>query len=177
MKHIKRKLRSTGGFTLVETLCATVILILLCLIMNSGIQIAAASFQKETAEADTQLLLSTLTDALSDKLRYAKVTEEGGNLVSSLGEVSVTADGKVMVGGEELLPDGVYRHGKYAAAPTETDGKIVTVEKDDTGYYFTVKLKVQEASGGENAISAETELTVRCLNPPPKPAEDPVTPP
>jgi len=170
MKRIKRKLRSAGGLTLVEMLCAVVILVLLCLMMNTGIQLAVNSYQDETAESETQLLLSTLTDALSDKLRYAVVTGDEGSLKSSLSEVGVNEDGRVTVDGQELLPAGVYRHGKYVAAKAEVEAK-----EDASGCYFTVALEVREASGGEHAISAETELTVRCLTPQ-KSSEEGTTP-
>ncbi len=169
MKRVKRKLQSAGGVTIVEMLCATAILIMLCLVMNAGIQLAMDSYLDETAESETQLLLSTLADALSDKLRYAVVTEAGsGTPKSSAGEVTVDADGRVTVGGKALLPAGVYRRGKYMAEqPTVEIELIRDASGTPIGCYFTVGLKVKEkeASGG-GAISAQTELTVRCLTPP-----------
>ncbi len=169
MKRVKRKLRSAGGVTMVEMLCATIILVLLCLVMNAGIQLAMDSYLDVTAESETQLLLSTLADALSDKLRYAVVTETGdGAPKSSAGEVSVDTNGMVTVGGNALLPAGAYRKGKYIAELQKVEIGIIKDASDTpTDCYFTIGLKVKEkeASGGGDAISAETELTVRCLTP------------
>ncbi len=168
MKRVKQKLQSAGGVTIVEMLCATAILIMLCLVMNAGVQLAMNSYLDETAESETQLLLSTLADALSDKLRYAVVTGAEGDPKSSAGEVTVDADGRVTVGGKALLPAGVYRRGKYMAEQPTVEIKLIKdASGTPTGCYFTVGLKVKEkeASGG-GAISAATELTVRCLTPP-----------
>lgn len=168
MKRVKRKLRDAGGLSIVEMLGATVVLVLLCLLMNTGIQLDMKSYLNETAESETQLLLSTLADALSDKLRYAVVTKaEGGDLEISVGQVEVNGEGRVTVGGQELLPDGAYRHGKYKAETVVVTPEITDdAEGNPTGCCFNITLKVQEASGGGDAIFAETGLTVRCLTPP-----------
>ena len=66
---MRRKLRAEKGVTLVEMLACAVILVLLGLMLNTGIQVAARSYHAITAKAETQLLLSTITDALADDLR------------------------------------------------------------------------------------------------------------
>lgn len=73
---MRRKLKDTGGFTLVEMLCAVAILVMLCLLMSTGISMAVKSYRDITAESETELLVSTITDALADKLRYCMVTEK-----------------------------------------------------------------------------------------------------
>ena len=37
---MRKKLKDSGGLTMVETLCAVVILVLLCLMLNSGLSMA-----------------------------------------------------------------------------------------------------------------------------------------
>jgi len=169
MKSIKRKLRDSGGVTLVEMLCAVVILILLGLLLNTGLQMAVRSYLDVTAESETQLLLSTLTDALSDKLRYSTVyvKEDGTYSRTSIGEITLDngTTGKVLVGGKNPLPDGAYRHGKYEVTTAAVTPKFIPASGPPTDCYFTVELEVQEASGN---ISAGATLTVRCLNPPKK---------
>lgn len=163
---MREKLRDSSGLTLLETLCTAAILLLLCLIVSAGIHTALVSYRALTSEAEVQLLLSSLSDALADKLRYCVVyTDETGTAVTgcSVGDFTAEPDGVVRVGGSKLLPDGVYGEEitgggrKYRAETLE-----VTPSPDGGTASFTVKLKVKEAAGD---IGAETELTVRCLNP------------
>lgn len=90
---MRKKLRSAGGLTLVEMLCAVAILVLLCLMMNTGMQMAVKSYDRLTAESETKLLLGSLSDALIDKLRYAVVTDTD---TLSIGEVRLE-NGRIVV--------------------------------------------------------------------------------
>lgn len=170
---MRRKLAGQKGLTLVELLAAVVILILLGLILNAGMQMAVNSYRVMIAQSETELLLSTLADTLADDLRYAEdVVASGGKLVSyfsdSYGEnttleindiVNDPNKGKVYAnsGGKKLrvLPDGAYGlNGRY-----EVDVMEIGYDADRV---FTLKLSVKEKDGD---IRAETELSVRCLNP------------
>ena len=169
---MRKKLADTGGVSIVEMLCATIILILLGLLLNSGLQLSVKSYRELTAESETQLLLATAIDALADDLRYAEDVEaSGGKLNSyfsdSYGENTTLElnntendpnKGKVYAnsGGKKLrvLPDGAYGlNGRYVV-----DRMDITYENN----CFTLDLKVKEK---DSTISAETKLTVRCLNP------------
>lgn len=168
---MRRKLAGQEGLTLVEVLAAVVILVLLGLILNAGMQMAVNSYRVMIAQSETELLLSTLADTLADDLRYAEdVVASGGKLDSyysdSYGEDTTLElnntendpnKGKVYAnsGGKKLrvLPDGAYGlNGRY-----EVEQMDITYEKG----CFTLKLKVKEK---DSTIHAETELTVRCLN-------------
>lgn len=158
---MRRKLRESSGLTLVEMLCAVAVLILLGLMLNTGMQMAVRSYRTMIARSETQLLLFTLADALSDDLRYAQEVETGtgGELLSyqdaSGGTVSLTvgADGQAYAGGKRLLPPGAYGNGAYG---------VQTMDISFAEGCFAVKLKVGQRTGD---IQAETALTVRCLNP------------
>lgn len=178
---MRKKLKECGGFTIVEMLCVVAILVMLCLLVNSGISLAMRSYRDITAESETQLLLNDLSDALTDKLRYAVVTRTyaaDGTSVSekcSVGEVIVddnmvkmevqNADGSIEK--NALLPTGAYGS-KYPNAASGSNRRYAVETADVTPDYtgttpvFTVRLKVKDTLGD---ISAETELTVRCLNP------------
>lgn len=158
---MKKKLACNDGLTLVELLAAVIILILLGLMLNTGLQMALKSYHDLTAEAELQLLLSTISDALADDLRYAReIREEGGELIyrsDFYGEggtgASLSLDGgQIFVNGKRLLPPGAYRNGAYAV-------QALTVSYD--GSCFTADLTVGEAEG---TLSAEAQFTVRCLN-------------
>lgn len=158
---MRKKLKSRSGLSMVEMLAAVFILALLALVLHTGLQAAMESYHGSVAASETQLLLSTLSDALSDDLRYARQVELGpdGTLRSyhsdSYGEgttLTLGGDGQVYAHGMRLLPPGAYRNGLYLVermAVTYQDG------------CFTIDLKVREAKG---SIHAETQLTIRCLN-------------
>ena len=76
---MKKKLKSSAGFSLVEMLCAVAVLMLLCVMVNTGLSVAMKTYFDLTAESETQLLLNTLTDAIAGELRYAHETKTAGN--------------------------------------------------------------------------------------------------
>lgn len=166
---MRKKLRDSSGLTMVETLCAAAILVLLCLMMNTGIHMAVTNYRALTGEAEAQLLLSSLSDALADKLRYCVVTEKtDGSMENSIGVVTV-ADGTtpagvpagiVLVDGKRLLPEGAYGlEGRYQVTDASvTEPSYVAGVKP----VFTVKLEVKDT---QTSLSKEASLTVRCLNP------------
>ncbi len=185
---MRRKVKDNSGLTLVEMMCAVLILVLLSLMLNSGLSMAIKTYQGITAESETQLLLSSLSDALADKLRYCVVyVDDAGNYhSSSIGEVQA-AGGKIVVHGPDtgaaksLLPDGAYGNpdgfykGNYqvtmgSAAPGGADSATLreTYQKDTNS--FTVRLTVKDVNLN---ITKTRELTVRCLNPPKEAAETP----
>lgn len=185
---MRRKVKDNSGLTLVEMMCAVLILVLLSLMLNSGLSMAIKTYQGITAESETQLLLSSLSDALADKLRYCVVyVDDAGNYhSSSIGEVQA-AGGKIVVHGPDtgaaksLLPDGAYGNpdgfykGNYqvtmgSAAPGGADSATLreTYQKDTNS--FAVRLTVKDVNLN---ITKTRELTVRCLNPPKEAAETP----
>ncbi len=163
---MRKKLKDSGGLTLVEMLCAVLILILLSLMLNTGLHMAVNSYQSITAESETQLLLCTLADAVSDELRYAHdiTTGADGSLISYNGVSFTLSDSNQLYltdsegGSKRLLPPGAYRHGTYAL-PALPEIKYVQVSEEN--HYFSVKLSVEDT---QSSISTDTELTVRCLN-------------
>lgn len=165
---MRKKLRSGSGLTLVEMLCAVIILILLGLLLNTGLQMAVHSYHALTAEAETQLLASTLADALADDLRYARKVSAvqetvDGETVNKLAaydsgaygaaaSITLDSEGRVLAGGLKVLPAGAYGNGAY-----QVERLSITCADD----CFTIKIKIKEAAGD---IFAEADVTVRCLN-------------
>lgn len=164
---MRKKLRDSGGLTLVETLCAAVILALLCLMMNTGLHAAVRSYRAITSESEVRLLLSSLSDALADKLRYCVVTVDGSGAYRgcSVGEVTAEADGMVRVGGSKLLPDGAYGEKTADGSRTyqaETLSITPSIESSTGTAIFQIDLTVKDVSLD---TTETTGLTVRCLNP------------
>lgn len=100
---LQKKLSDTGGLTVIEMLCATCILILLCMMLATGLSMATYQYRMLTAEAETELLVNSIVSALSDRLRENKLTvtvPEGGGDGSysySIGEIT-TAQGNTYAG-------------------------------------------------------------------------------
>lgn len=170
---MKEKIENTGGLTLVEMLCAVVILVLLCLLMNTGMQMAARSYDRLTAESETQLLFGSLSDALTDKLRYCVVTENhdpagvgAPEYKYSIGALDVTS-GMVLVGGDKLLPDGAYGTGRweYSVEYIEEGGNKLPLVMYEKGNFMVNFKVVWEKDKSVSAQTPEGGLVIHCLNP------------
>ncbi len=181
---MRKKLKDSGGFTLVEMLCAVAILVLLTLMLNTGLNMAVHSYRSITAESETQLLLNSLVDAIAGELRYAhEVTADGGGFTYNGGRrLEINSEGRVVVTGSdvgegqgELLPTGkpgaggsyggAYHGGAYRAEAPEG---VNFITYDAAAGCFTVRLKVVWRDGEISAETPEDGVTVRCLNPPPE---------
>lgn len=162
MKHLRQKLKSRRGLTLVEMVAATGVLALLGLMLHTGLFMAQDSYSNMTGESESQLLLSTLTDLLSNELRYARdvVTGEGGNLLRYTSvnygrntTLTLNENAHLEANNRQMLSGGAYGNGAYRI-------ETWSIVYDEAAHLFTVQLKVT----GRNSISNETKFTVRCLN-------------
>ena len=171
-----RKWKDSRGLSLVETLCAVAILVLLGLLINTGLQLAVHSYQDVTAQEELELLLSTLSDAVSDDLRYAKniQTDTNHKLVSYHSErynmvdtdgtttLKVEDDGQLYANIYRVVSSGAYGSGGAYVIGKNNDEPGLEITYDKATGMFTVDLTVKQAKG---ELSAHTEFTVRCLNP------------
>lgn len=166
---MRKKLRESAGLTLVETLCAVLILVLLSFMLNTGLNMAMKSYLNLTAQSETQLLLSSLTNAIAAELRYAhEVSGDADPTYNGGCRITLEDGGRICAGGRELLPaerdgaGGAYRGGKYSAAPIAADVPIVQYADG----CFTVNLKVVWNDHPVSAQTPEGGVVIRCLNPP-----------
>lgn len=164
-ENTKRVLRGRRGSTLVELLAAAGVLILFSLMVNTGLQLAAKSYYKMTARAETQLLLSTVSNVITDELRYARDIKSGGDgglltytsdSYGVLTSIGLDGEGRLQadVGGtkKRLLATGAYGE----------DGAYRITELSITYAQPNFRIKVTVADG--DGIEAEAEFSVRCLN-------------
>lgn len=171
---MREKWNCSGGFTLVETLCAVTILALLCLMMGTGIQAAVKTYREITAKSETQLLLNTLVNAISDELRCAHGPSADGDGILDIynggSKLTLSAEGRILTGGRDLLPagkdgrGGAYRGGVYQAEDLE-------IRYDRDTACFTLSLKVVWRDGDISTETPEGGVVIRCLNPPEEAAE------
>lgn len=157
MKKRYGKLRTRRGMTLTEILAAVLILALVAAGTAAGVGTSLRIYRQSVALSDAQTLSATLSIALMDELRYAR--EPGGTgpatfTSSTFGpKVSVGAndDGRVTVGGRELIGSGAY------AGLTADAGVYYTA---DTGL-FSVTVKVCRA---DSDLIRQVSFSVRPLN-------------
>lgn len=161
MRGLRKKLRSHRGLTLVEMVAATGVLALLGLMLHTGLFMAQNSYAQMTEEAESQLLLSTLSDLLSNELRYARdtVTQNDGTLqrYTSINygrntTLSLNEEGQLMANDRLMLSSGVYGNGVYSI-------EDLTIRYEEEGL-FQVALTVR----GIHSTSNEASFFVRCLN-------------
>lgn len=69
--EFRRKIKSSKGFTLAETLLAVLILLLVSVIVANGIPAASRAYEKTVLAANAQSLMSTTVAALRDELGTA----------------------------------------------------------------------------------------------------------
>lgn len=117
------KLRDQKGLTMVELLVTVVIVLLFSGLVAVGADAGVRSFRTSMADAQAQELCSTLTTALSDKLRYCTVdtTEKkiffhGGGYVYYTGDdpmsvFSVNQDGQLELDKKRFLGKAAYPQG------------------------------------------------------------------
>ena len=77
-----KKIQAKRGFTLIETLAALLITVMLSLIVATGISSAANAYRRAVFVSESEVLSSTINTALADLLRFAynikeDVTGEG----------------------------------------------------------------------------------------------------
>lgn len=171
---MRKKLNSESGLTLVEMLCAVVILILLGLLLNTGLEMAVRSYRSLTAVSEAELLLSTAVDALSDDLRYARDVSGSGDSFTYFSDsfgadtaLEVNADGQIVarVGEEAKLVLSTGAYGAYVV-----DGMKVAIPPEDPSaptdeITFTIELTVKSKDGNVLAKTPDGGVAVRCLNP------------
>lgn len=166
---MRKKLNSESGLTLVEMLAVVVILILLGLLLNTGLQMAMSTYRTIVAQSEVELLLSTAVDAISDDLRYARdVAEDGADgftyTSDSFGAdtaLDLNSDGQIVarVGDEEkrLLSTGAYGLNRAY--------RVENMKISYTQPNFTIELTVATKDGAISAQTPDKGVTVRCLNP------------
>lgn len=113
---IRRKLHERRGTTLSEMLVAVAILGLVTLAVSVGVTSSLRVYRDSVALSNAQILVSTISQALLDDLRFARDIEMDG----TSGEVVYTSpnyglgasvkseDGRITVGDYELLGSGAY---------------------------------------------------------------------
>ena len=153
-----KKLRNQNGLTLTEMLCTVIIVLLFSSLVAVGANAAVRSFRISMADSQAQELCSTLTTAISDKLRYCTV-ETDAVFIQGVGYVKGKADkiftvndsGQVNLGGNKFL--GAY------AYPEGLKVKEFSVTYEEN--VFIVKFQIKDR---RNTKLAEANFQVKQIN-------------
>ena len=155
-----KKLRNQNGLTLTEMLCTVIIVLLFSSLVAVGANAAVRSFRISMADSQAQELCSTLTTALSDKLRYCTV-ETNAVFIQGVGYVdgkaneifTVNDSGQVYLGGKKFL--GAY------AYPEGLKVQGFSVKYDGTKRIFTVAFQIEDR---RDTKLAEADFQVKQIN-------------
>ena len=155
-----KKLRNQNGLTLTEMLCTVIIVLLFSSLVAVGANAAVRSFRISMADSQAQELCSTLTTAISDKLRYCTV-ETDAVFIQGVGYVkgpakdifTVNDSGQVYLGGKKFL--GAY------AYPEDLKVKDFSVKYDGTKRIFTVAFQIKDR---RDTKLAEANFQVKQIN-------------
>lgn len=157
-----KKLRNQNGLTLTEMLCTVIIVLLFSSLVAVGANAAVRSFRISMADSQAQELCSTLTTAISDKLRYCTVEADNTVFIQGVGYVEGAANeiftlnsdsGQVYLGENKFL--GAY------AYPEGLKVKDFSVEYNGTERVFTVKFQIKDR---RDTKLAEADFQVKQIN-------------
>ena len=154
-----KKLRNQNGLTLTEMLCTVIIVLLFSSLVAANA--AVRSFRISMADSQAQELCSTLTTAISDKLRYCTVEADNTVFIQGVGYVYRSADkiftvndrGQVYLGENKFL--GAY------AYPEGLKVQDFSVKYDGTKRIFTVAFQIEDR---RDTKLAEADFQVKQIN-------------
>ena len=154
------KLRDQKGLTMVELLVTVVIVLLFSGLVAVGADAGVRSFRTSMADAQAQELCSTLTTALSDKLRYCTVENDKNRIFfQDVGYVDGTVDSVFSVNDDGQLELNKKRFLGKAAYPQGLKIKGFSIEF--TGNTFTVKFQIINREG---IAMASADFQVKRIN-------------
>ena len=153
-----KKLRNIRGLTMVELLCCILILLLSSALVALGANLAIRTYRECMESSEAQVLCSTLTTAISDKLRYCTV-ETDAVFIQGVGYVkgpakdifTVKDSGQVYLGENKLLGAYAYPEG------LKVQEFSVTYEEN----VFTVKFQIED---WQDTKLAEANFQVKQIN-------------
>ena len=165
-----KKLRGSRGVTLTETLCTVLIVLLISAMLAVGVRLAVRTYRESMELSETELLCSTLTAAISDKLRYSGEVGQNmfiqgvGTTDSGGGSFAISDDGEVVIqttDSEEfrLLGSASYPQGLRVRTTGTGETDFISYSAE-TGT-FTVSFAIADAQGN---ILKETCFDVKRIN-------------
>ena len=179
----KKKRRRKSGFTLIEMLAAIVVMILITAALSVGIPATMNAYQEMKAVSESTVLLSTLSQSLTDELRYARDVklQSSDNLtlasftssIYGLDVKPVSHEGKIEMVYTRVPPGGGAPVSTYYPLVNDAvytnDLAIGLSDITYDGQVFYLELTVYQPLGTtsfaeEDQILTTLELAVRTVN-------------
>ena len=157
-----KKLRGRRGVTLTETLCTVLIVLLISAMLAVGVRFAVRTYRESMELSETELLCSTLTAAISDKLRYSG--EVGQNMfIQGVGTTDSGGGGSFAISddGEEFRLLGSASYPQGLRVRTTGTGETGFISYSAETGIFTVSFAIADAQGN---ILKETCFDVKRIN-------------
>lgn len=176
---LRRRLKDRHGFTLVEMLLTTLILLMVSAVVAGGVPAAANAYFKIVDAANAQILLSNTVTSLRSELAVASnvETDASGQMKSFISSGSgwkkellnstegiktkdTTTEGGPMGRGEQLLvPKALSGTVRTNALISKYDSIIYD---KSTGVFLIENLRVEK---GDQILAQISEMTVRSVLP------------
>lgn len=161
-----KKLREKRGMTLIEMLCAVLLLLIMSGMLTLGVSFAVRTYRDSMQSSQAQELCSTITAAISDKLRYCgSVSKNGdsifiqdvGSVSSGEGEIfSLNESGEITLdaaGTKKLLGSRSYPRGLRV--------EELRMTYDSDSGIFSVSFRITD--GGDREL-AGSDFDVKRIN-------------
>ena len=156
------KLRDQKGLTMVELLVTVVIVLLFSGLVAVGADAGVRSFRASMADAQAQELCSTLTTALSDKLRYCTVENDKNRIFfQDIGYVDGTVDSVFSVNNDGQLELNKKRFLGKAAYPQGLKINSFSIRFADNT--FTVSFQIINREDKDTTM-ASADFQVKRIN-------------
>ncbi len=156
------KLRDQKGLTMVELLVTVVIVLLFSGLVAVGADAGVRSFRASMADAQAQELCSTLTTALSDKLRYCTVENDKNRIFfQDVGYVDGTVDSVFSVNNDGQLELNKKRFLGKAAYPQGLKINSFSISFADNT--FTVSFQIINREEKDTTM-ASADFQVKRIN-------------
>lgn len=163
-----RKLKNKKGFTMIEMLVCVVTLVLLCMIVTTGSNLATMSMNASLFESESQMLKATLDLSIGDLLRHASEVEEIDGKIYFTNEAYYIVRGEMKVDTSE---SGITDAG-YLICTSDIDGSKRGLLVANKGIYtngmcitdFELSYDAQKSvfSGSYVIVSKFTNATKTC---------------
>lgn len=125
------KLKSKSGMTLTELISGIIVLLLVAGILTVGVRLGAKAYVESVSASEAQVLCATLTELVTDELRYAGTTEGTG-----------TANDPVKIFSQ-----------RFGGSDNTTESAVLAFATDDHGHIY---LQDTSASGTTTTTGAAT---------------------